>query len=68
MILQAINIKTRLLHAGLSQRNLMELLKKRGFSNLSDSSLSSIIHGRWEGKTAESVLSTIDIILSERGV
>lgn len=68
MILQAINIKTRLLQAGLKQRDLLELLKKRGFSNLSDSLLSSAIHGRWTGKTADSVIVTIDLILSERGV
>ena len=59
------NIKNRLNNVGKTQRWLVEELRKRGFTGVDASKLSTIINGRYTYGCAHPVLEESDRILSE---
>lgn len=62
----ALLLKTRLMQLGLKQVDLLDPLREKGFSTMSQPYLNRIINGREVGDTPEAVLSTINQILCER--
>lgn len=60
-----IKIKTQLICIGKSQRWLVEQLRQRGFTTLTDSLLSSILSGSYNRGCAFEILAAAEKILEE---